>query len=268
MKKIAQGTRIESTKTLRAPGALLLALEGRAPFEFGAMLAAWPLLRMAPQGDGHAVLVFPGLAAPDFTTQPLRNYLRGRGYETYGWDQGFNFGPREGVLAQCVERFRALRAQSGRKVSLIGWSLGGIYAREIAKMFAQDVRCVITLGTPFSGNPKANNAWRLYEFASGHKLDKPEQFAHMRVAPRVPTTSIFSRSDGVVAWQCSFQKESPLAENIEVVTSHMGMGLHPSALFAVADRLAQAEGKWKRFELGGWRTWFYRDTSQLADPCV
>ncbi len=259
---------MESTKALRAPGPLLLALESRAPWEFGAMLAAWPLLRMAPQGDGHAVLVFPGLGAPDFTTRPLRNYLRGRGYDAYGWDQGFNFGPREGVLAQCVERFRALRAQSGRKVSLIGWSLGGIYAREIAKMFAKDVRCVITLGTPFSGDPKANNAWRLYELASGHKVDDPEKFAHMREAPRVPTTSIFSRSDGVVAWQCSFQKESRLAENIEVVTSHVGMGLHPSALFAVADRLAQAEGKWQRFERGGWRAWFYRDTSQLADPFI
>lgn len=259
---------MESTEKLRAPGAWRLALEGRAPWEFGAMLAAWPWLRKAPQGDGHAVMVFPGLGAPDFTTRPLRAYLRSCGYETFGWAQGFNFGPREGVLAQCIERLQKLRKESGRKVSLVGWSLGGIYARELAKMYANDVRCVVTLGAPFAGNPKASNAWRFYEFASGHKLDDPVLRAQVRKAPPVPTTSIFSYSDGVVAWQCSFEKESRFVENIEVVASHIGMGMNPAALYAVADRLAQPEGQWKRFEREGMRQWFFRDHSRLADQLI
>jgi pimeloyl-ACP methyl ester carboxylesterase len=250
---------------LRAPGPFLLALEGRMPWEFGATLAAWPFLMAAPAGDGHAVMVFPGLGAPDFTTLPLRRYLRIKGYDARGWDLGFNFGPREGILEQSMEMLRTLRRESGRRVSLLGWSLGGIYAREIAKLHADDVRCVITLGAPFAGHPKATNAWRLYQLASGSKIDDPELLARVRVAPPVPTTSIFSRSDGVVAWQCSFQKESARAENIEVVASHVGMGVNPAALFAVADRLAQPEGNWQRFHREGWRQWFYRDHTRLAD---
>ncbi len=243
---------------------MLLALETRAPWEFGATLAAWPLLRAAPDGDGHSVLFFPGLAAPDVTTWPLRNYLGGRGYDCHGWDQGFNFGPRAGVLEQCVERFKRLRRDSGRKVSLVGWSLGGLYARELAKLFERDVRCVVTLGTPFTGTPKATNAWRLYELASGHKLDDPVLLEAVRKPPKVPTTSILSRTDGVVAWQCSLEKETRIAENIEVVASHVGLGLHPAVLYAVADRLAQPEGGWRKFSRDGWREWVYRDPYRAA----
>ena len=190
---------MDRMQALRAPGAFLLALEGRAPLEFGATLAAWPLLKTAPRGDGHAVIVFPGLGAGDFSTVPLRNFLSSHGYDTYGWDLGLNFGPREGVLKKSVERVRQIHKDTGRTVSLIGWSLGGIYAREFAKALPDHVRSVITLGTPFAGDPKATNAWRLYEFASGHKLDDPDLLRHLKEAPPVPTTSIFSRTDGVVA---------------------------------------------------------------------
>ena len=170
-------------ESLKPPSALLLALEGRAPWEFGAALASFPLMRLAPRGDGHPVVVFPGLAASDLSTLPLRAFLRERGYRPHGWDLRFNFGPRAGVLAQSLERVRRIRAQTGRKVSLVGWSLGGVYAREIAKLLSDDVRCVITLGTPFTGDPKANNAWRIYEFASGHSLDDREQIERVREAP-------------------------------------------------------------------------------------
>lgn len=255
----ARSTQDDIAADLRAPGALLLALEGRAPWEYGAALAAWPLLRYAPRGEEHAVLVFPGLGAPDLTTRPLRNFLNSRGYETYGWDMGFNFGPREGVLETCVERLKDLRLETGRKVSLVGWSLGGIYAREIAKLYPKDVRCVITLGTPFTGDPRATNAWRLYEFASGHKLDDPELLAQVREAPPVPTTSILSRSDGVVAWQCSYEKPAKRVENIEIIASHLGLGLNPAAWYAVADRLAQPEGAWQPFHREGWRQWVFLD---------
>lgn len=246
-------------QTLKAPGAFLLALEGRALWEFGAALAAFPLMRLAPRGDGHAVVVFPGLAASDISTLPLRGFLAERGYKPHGWDLRFNFGPRRGVLERSLERVRRLRRETGRKVSLVGWSLGGVYAREIAKLAPGDVRCVITLASPFTGHPKANNAWRIYELASGHSLDDPVQLERVREAPPVPTTSLLSRSDGIVAWQCCLQQRTALAESIELAASHIGMGLNPAAWFALADRLAQREGAWRPFHREGWRGLLYRD---------
>ena len=248
--------------SLKAPGAFLMALEGRAPLELGATLATWPLLKMAPSGDGHAVIVFPGLGAGDLTTVPLRNFLSAQGYETYGWDLGLNLGPREGVLQKSIERVQEIQQDSGRRVSLVGWSLGGIYAREIAKALAREVRCVITLGTPFAGDPKATNAWRFYELASGKKIDDLDMIEQLKIAPPVPTTSIFSRTDGVVAWPLSMQKKSKRTENIEVQASHVGLGFNPLALYAVADRLAQEEGKWQKFHREGWRQYFYKDDAR------
>ena len=246
-------------ETLAAPGPLLLALETRVLWEFAAALVTFPWLRNGPRGDGHSVMVFPGLAAPDLSTMPLRAFLSQRGYDMHGWDQRFNLGPRKGVLEKSVDRVLRLRKRSGRKVSLVGWSLGGIYAREIAKVIPGDVRCVVTLGTPFTGTPRATNAWRIYELASGQELPDPELLERVGAVPPVPTTSIYSRSDGIVSWQCSVQKRGRLAENIEITASHIGLGLHPVSWYAVADRLAQPEGKWRPFHREGWRDWFFSD---------
>ncbi len=232
----------------RAPGLVRLALELRAPWELGAALAAFPFLRGDPKGDDHPVLVFPGLAAGDLTTLVLRRFLSEQGYTPYAWEQGLNFGPRPGVLEACVDRVRQLRAAHGCRVSLVGWSLGGVYAREIAKLLPDDVRIVVSLGAPFTGNPKATNAWRIYRLVSGEKEINAARFESLKVTPRVPTTSIFSRSDGVVAWQCSMENETDTSENIEVYASHVGMGMNPTALYAIADRLAQPEGQWRRFD--------------------
>jgi pimeloyl-ACP methyl ester carboxylesterase len=243
----------------RAPGLLRLALEWRAPWEYGVSLMLRPLLNKAPKGDGHAVLLFPGLMASDATTNPLRSFLEELGYVAYGWDLGANKGPREGVLEACRARLAAIHKRHKRKVSLIGWSLGGLYAREFAKESPRKVRQVITLGTPFTGHPKATNAWRLYEYVTGHKIGAPEIHERLRIPPTVPTTSIYSRTDGIVAWQCSIEKPGPRHENIEVQASHFGLGFSPYAWYAIADRLAQPEGKWKPFERNGAREWFYRD---------
>ena len=241
-----------------APSLALLALEWRAPLEYGAALASLPLLSRAARGDGHAVLVYPGLTAGDVTTLPLRAYLRSRGYAMHGWSQGLNLGPRPGVLERSEQQLRDIAATSGAKVSLIGWSLGGIYAREVAKALPHLVRGVITLGTPFTGHPRATNAWRLYELAAGHKIETHPRRGRLHEAPPVPTTSIYSRSDGVVAWQCSVQDARCSAhgevENIEVVASHFGLGMNPAALYAIADRLAQPEGAWIPFHRHGWRS--------------
>lgn len=247
----------------RPPHALLLALEGRAPLEFGAALATWPLLRNTrhlPKGDGHHVLVFPGLSAGDLSTRPLRAFLDDLGYRSDGWHLGLNLGPREGVINTLRDQLRAAHAHGGRKVSLVGWSLGGIYARELAKLEPALVRCVVTLGTPFAGHPRSTHAWRLYELLSGESADNHVKYGPLHEAPPVPTTSIYSRSDGVVAWHASIQAPSatnPATENIEVVASHFGIGLNPSAWFALADRLSQPEGAWKPFEANGLKRMFY-----------
>jgi pimeloyl-ACP methyl ester carboxylesterase len=241
----------DSSRHLAPPSYALLALEFRAFWEFSALLPAWPLLQTAPKGDGHTVIVFPGLSANDTTTVPLRRYLSGLGYVTQGWSQGFNFGPRSGVLEAAKASVRQAFEGSARKVSLVGWSLGGVYARELAKEMPDMVRCVVTLGTPFAGSHKSTNAWRLYELASGRKIDVEASNYQLEAAPPVPTTSIYSRTDGIVAWQGSVQAPSadqPQTENIEVIASHFGIGLNPSAWWAVADRLHQQEGHWTPFK--------------------
>ncbi|MDP3654657.1 MAG: alpha/beta hydrolase [Rhodoferax sp.] len=234
-----------------APSAWLMAMEFRAPWEFWSVLPSWPALARAPAGDGHAVIVFPGLSASDGSTLPLRGYLKNLGYDVSGWNQGHNFGPRSGILEtakrQVIDTFKA----SGHKVSLVGWSLGGIYARELAKLLPEYVRNVITLGTPFAGTHKSTNAWRLYELTSGHDVTRITAHFDLPTAPPMPTTSIFSRTDGVVAWSASIQKaclSHPFTENVEVFASHIGLGFNPSVWWALADRLAQPEDQWKRFE--------------------
>ncbi|MBC7437655.1 MAG: alpha/beta hydrolase [Bdellovibrionales bacterium] len=240
-----------SNHDLKPPNLALLALECRAPWEFGSLLLSWPLLARAPAGDGHSVIIFPGFSASDVTTVPLRKYLDHLGYRSEGWSQGFNFGPRAGVLELAREQLLKAFKTSGKKVSLIGWSLGGVYARELAKELPQMVRGVITLGSPFAGPARSTNAWRLYELASGRNIEREAEKYNLTEAPLVPTTSLYSRSDGIVAWQGSIQAPSagnPHTENVEVIASHVGLGLNPSAWWVVADRLVQRQGGWKPFE--------------------
>lgn len=233
-----------------APSAWLMALEFRAFWELGAVIPAWPFLRQAPTGDGHSVIVFPGLSASDASTLPMRSFLENLGHDVSGWNQGSNFGPRAGVLQAARQQVIDTCQVTGQKVSLVGWSLGGIYARELAKELPDYVRDVITLGTPFAGSPESTNAWHLYQLVSGRDIQREVEQFDLPQAPPVPTTSIFSRTDGIVAWSASIQapcKINRLTENIEVIASHVGLGLNPSAWWAVADRLAQAEGKWQPF---------------------
>ena len=172
-----------------------------------------------------------------------------------------NYGLRSGVQEGMLDLVQKLNDTHGRKVSLVGWSLGGLYARQLAKMMPDRVRSVITLGSPFAGNPKSTNAWRVYEYASGRSSqdDGSDFGGHVSGTPPVPTTAIFSRTEGVCAWQGCMEKPATFAENIEVDGSHCGMGHHPAVVYAVADRLAQAEGSWKPFNRGGWRSLVYPD---------
>ncbi len=243
-----------SHHNLPAPHWGLLAMEFRAPWEFASVLAAAPALARAPRGDGHTVMVFPGLAASDTSTVPLRRFLNALGYQTLGWEQGLNFGPRAGVLERAKAHIGNASDASGRAISLVGWSLGGVYARELAKQLPEAVRGVITLGTPFSAGPKSTNAWRIFEAVSGRDIVRETTKYDLPTAPPVPTTSVYSRTDGIVAWQGSVQKPCPInphTENVEVRASHIGIGLNPAAWWVVADRLAQAPGQWQPFERSG-----------------
>ena len=253
-----------AAQTLRPPSRTLMFLEGRAIHELGAFLGALPLLSLAPRGDGHPVLVLPGLIASDVSTRPLRAFLRNRGYAASGWMQGRNLGLRPGVQRAMTDLLQEMNDTHGRKVSLVGWSLGGLYARQLAKMMPERVRSVITLGSPFAGSRRATNAWRAYEMASGRRADEEDaRFGgSLSVAPPVPTTAIFSRSDGICAWQGCMEKTSAQAESIEVESSHCGMGHHPAVVYAVADRLAQPEGQWKPFDRSSWRAIVYPDPNR------
>ena len=251
-----------TARPVSPPSRTLLLLEGRALHELGAFMLLRPWLAAAPRGDGHPVLVFPGLLASDFSTQPLRSFLKAQGYAVHGWKQGRNLGLRPGVEDDMLARIEELHERHGRrKLSLVGWSLGGIYARQLAKRLPDKVRSVISLGSPFAGSPKATNAWQVYEYASGHSVEDDGHHSAGPLAepPPVPTSSIFSRSDGVCAWQACLNEEGDRAENIEVYGSHCGLAHHPAAVYAVADRLAQPEGEWKQFDRSGWRSFVFPD---------
>jgi pimeloyl-ACP methyl ester carboxylesterase len=253
-----------TAQTLLPPSRALMFLEGRAIHELGAFIGALPLLSLAPKGDGHPVLVLPGLVASDMSTRPLRGFLKNRGYAVSGWRQGRNLGLRHGVQQAMVDLVHELSDTYERKISMVGWSLGGLYARQLAKMMPDRVRAVITLGSPFAGSPKATNAWRVYEMASGRRADEDDKRFGGLLAetPPVPTAAIFSRTDGICAWQGCKEKASATSESIEVESSHCGMGHHPAAVYAVADRLAQPEGQWMPFDRSGWRSIVYPDPNR------
>lgn len=244
----------------RPPHPLLTLCEGRAVFEFGSFIALRRAMRRLPKGDGHAVIVLPGFLASDRSTRPLRGLLNDLGYVSFGWELGRNVrfdAAREEALYALLDR---VHGQSGRSVSLVGWSLGGLFAREMAKQSPSKVRQVISLGSPISGDRGHTNARHLFERLNGKEPEPLQQgrFHHLEEAPPVPTTSILSRSDGIVAWRGSVQSRGPQAETLEVFSSHCGLGVNPMVLYAIADRLAQPEGGWQPFDRTGWRSLAFR----------
>jgi pimeloyl-ACP methyl ester carboxylesterase len=244
------------TSTPIAPPARhLLLLEGRALLELAALLPAYPFLRRAPHGDAHPVLLFPGFMATDFSTRALRRFLRGLGYRAHGWNLGRNLGPSTELAVRMAERLQDLRTRYGQPVSLIGWSLGGIYARELARRFTSDVRQVITLASPFRDVEATNVPAVLRELARRRQMPNESDYRRVLHAPLpVPTTAIYSRTDGIAAWRSCRVEEGPTSQSIEVASSHLGIGHHPVALLVIADRLAQPADAWRRFvPPPGWR---------------
>jgi pimeloyl-ACP methyl ester carboxylesterase len=243
----------ETAERLLPPGIGLLLAEMRGLLELNASLLLSPLLMRAPRGDGHPVLALPGFLASDLSMVPMRRYLRELGYDAHAWRMGRNLGGLVRMRDALRVRLAEIHGQTGRKVSLVGWSLGGVYARDLALQVPDMVRYVVTLGSPFANDVRATNATRLYEMLSGERV---EDFADLRNAIAgdlpVPTSSIYSRSDGIVNWRTCLLHPSQTAENIEVLlASHIGLGVNPAALWAVADRLAQPEGEFWPFDPTG-----------------
>jgi pimeloyl-ACP methyl ester carboxylesterase len=238
---------------LRAPGLGLLLAEARGILEFNASLMLSPLLMRAPRGDGHPVLALPGFLASDLSMMPLRRYLGELGYDAHAWRMGRNTGGISRMRGALLDRLKEIHAASGRKVSLIGWSLGGVHARDLALRAPEMVRYVITLASPFANDVRATNATWLYEALSGETVgDDPQFLSEIGGDLPVPTSSIYSRADGIVNWHTCRVRPSDTAENIEVhLASHIGIGVNPAALWAIADRLAQAEGQFRHFDRSG-----------------
>lgn len=230
----------------RAPTAYV-ALEARAGFEFGGALVAWPWLRSTvPDAGGDPVLVVPGWMAADGSTLLLRRFLRSLGYFAHGWRLGRNIDPGPDRARALVARLGEIASRHSRPVSLVGWSLGGIYARELARRRPDLVRRVITLASPLR-SPLADAVGRSFAEVLGRDRMR------LRDARRdaIPISALYSRTDGIVDWRAAQLENGPHQESIELASSHCGMGHHPAALAVIADRLAEPVRGWRPYSGSG-----------------
>jgi len=235
----------------KAPPLWMTLLETRAALEYANWRLVVPLLRRLPAGDGHPVLVLPGFTAADRSTAQLRWLLRQLGYRTYGWRLGTNLGPTPAVVTGLDDRIRRIRqSNDNQPISVIGWSLGGIFARVMARENPEYFRQVITLGSPFRTRMGDRSAVSgLWDSVSPlHDQDYLQAFASDDRPPlHMPTTSIYTRTDGVVNWRLCLEERSPIAQNIEVFGSHSGLAFNSAVGYVIADRLSQPAGNWRRF---------------------
>jgi pimeloyl-ACP methyl ester carboxylesterase len=238
--------------------------------EFAVLLVATPLLGFLPRGDGRdPVLVLPGFGGGDRSTAQLRRVLRSLGHDPHGWGLGPNLGPHPYVVAGVSRRIAELHERTGRRVNLVGWSLGGTYAREMARERPELVRQVITLASPFRYRTgDRTHASALYDAIgpidnpfSGHNA--PE---HQRPDLPVPSTCIYTRTDGIVRWHLCIEAPGERRENIEVLGTHSGLGHNIAAVAAIADRLAQPDGQWSPFRPPPWFQHLYPPAASWAEP--
>jgi len=177
-------------------------------------------------GGGQPVLVIPGFLCSDQTTFSLRRELARAGYRVHGWKQGWNFGARPDTLEKLAERIDGLGHD--RPIVIVGWSLGGLFAREYARYHPEQVRAVITLGSPFSGDPRQNNVWRLYEKVAKHPVDDPP-IPRITEKPPVPHLAIWSRRDGLIAPRASRGLPHERDKAVELACHHMAFAISPKA---------------------------------------
>jgi pimeloyl-ACP methyl ester carboxylesterase len=257
-------------------------LELRFPLEGIAFFAVGPLLRsLHIEGDRHAVLVLPGGLGDDGSTFFLRWGIRNLGYTVHGWGVGRNMGLDEDMLAGLRARVEELYALHDAKISVIGWSLGGLYARMLARDFPDKVRQVITLGSPFrmieedqfAHRPFGKGQWQNFVERHSAEVDLLKVHEHHRPPITVPTTAVYSRNDGFAPWQLSIDETgpdapNPRAQNVEVRGSHIGLSSNPITLAVVLDRLAQPEDHWRPFKPMPVLKRFYPEPASWTHPVV
>jgi pimeloyl-ACP methyl ester carboxylesterase len=246
---------------------LALAEGPRVLSEIASLLSAAPFLYSAPRGDGHPVLVMPGFGAGDRSTRVIRGFLGSMGYKTHPWKLGTNLGPVMSDLPlQLAERldevFANVNGNNGEQaVSLVGWSLGGVYARLLAQLFPDKVRQVITLGSPFAAGSWTTSTHGFARTVRDIPLEQVSSNDLRLLAgeslANIPSTAIFSKTDGIVPWKIASQQPSHIAENIEVYSSHLGLGFNSAVLYALSDRLANSVGQWRPFKRSGWKSYVY-----------
>jgi len=200
------------------------------------------------KGDGHPVLVVPGFLTSDTSTKILRDFIARIGYTPYAWELGRNYGDIEDITT-LVAKLDALHNKHQEKISLIGWSLGGVYARELAKQRPALVRQVITLGSPFAGLQEPNNANWIFDLMKGKKAKEldPVWLATVPNPAPVPTTALYSKKDGIVSWKVCMEKEDAIHQNVEVKGSHLGLGFNKQVMAIIADRLPYSAANWKAY---------------------
>jgi pimeloyl-ACP methyl ester carboxylesterase len=237
----------DRTGAVPRPGVALVVREMLDYWRPGDTRAGARVVAAAPRGDGHPVLVLPALLKGDRSTAYLRRHLAELGYAAYGWRLGTDIGPSDRALEGSERRLRELRRRHARRVSLIGHSMGGLIAREIAKHAPASVRQVITLCSPFRPPIASNVELAVRVFAPWHSARVPALWADVARPPPVPTTAIYTRTDGVVSWQSCCDAPAPQCESVEVPGCHTTMARNPRALAVIADRLAQPEGTWRPY---------------------
>jgi pimeloyl-ACP methyl ester carboxylesterase len=249
MSAITEQGRTNSSGVSAPAIGLLLTEPARVLTGFAALPLAAAWLSSAPRGDGHGALVIPGLLASDLSTSVLRRFAGRLGYEAAGWNLGRNRGPTQRVLDELPRALLALAERTGGPVSVIGWSLGGIYARELARWHPALVRQVITLGSPFAlTGTRQSHAGRAYRRrAHLHATQGLPSLKQVAEPVGVPSTAVFSRHDGIVPWQTCICPETELHQNVEVRCAHIGFGTDPATLWLVADRLAAPAAGRDRF---------------------
>lgn len=222
----------------------------RAITELGFSYSYSRVFKTQRSGDGHPVMVLPGFMSTQKSTTILRNHISQLGYDTYDWGLGRNIGKLE-YMELLIERLEAIHQKTGQQVSLVGWSLGGVFARQLAKERPDLIRQVITLGSPFKNLTKPNNIEWVYTLISGGKKAKDINESLLQNLPLpapVPTTAIYSKEDGIVHWKTCMEEEDALHQNIQVRGSHCGLGVNPSVLSIIEDRLLYTRANWAYFK--------------------
>ena len=225
----------------------------RFAMQMGKTLLELPDRHLLPEGDDHPVIFLPGFGTGNGATFFMREVLKDRGHQTLKWANGHNWGIEQEMVDNVVNQISTLARERNTPVSLVGQSLGGSIARVIANMIPNEIRCLVTLGSPLNSlGDVLDNVKDMYDIRTKGDLGAQEAWDSygplIETNPPVPSTSIYSKTDGVVGWKESIQPVTTISENVEVCSSHLSMGFDIEVIKVIADRLAQPEGEWTKYE--------------------